>query len=224
MLEARNLKRINRADGACLLDVPQLEIQPGQRVAVRGPSGSGKSLLLRALVLLDRLDGGEVHYQGRRVRHDGVPDFRRRVMYLHQSPALDGEQVEQSLRSPFRLQTHRHARYARQDAVAWLERIGRDESFLSKPVRELSGGEKQITALVRALLLKPDMLLLDEPTAALDAATTRRVEKLVDEWIQEDVEHRALLWVSHDASQAERWATRTIHVEAGRIGTEETPS
>ena len=217
MLEARNLTRTNPANAACLLDVPQLEIQPGDRVAVRGPSGSGKSLLLRAMVLLDRLDGGEIYFRGRRVRHDAVPGYRRCVMYMHQSPVLDGEQVEQSLRNPFRLHVHRRSRYARQDAEAWLERLGRDEDFLAKPVRELSGGEKQIAALVRALLLEPDVLLLDEPTAALDTATTRAVEQLACDWVAQDAERRAFLWVSHDTGRADRWATRTIHVKAGHV-------
>ncbi|MHB8899113.1 MAG: ABC transporter ATP-binding protein [Thermoguttaceae bacterium] len=217
MLSALNLRRSNPDSGKVLLDCPSLEIAPGERVAIQGPSGSGKTLLLRALAWLDRLDGGEVRYRGRPVHQDAVPAFRQRVRYCHQAPSLEGVKVEDVLKAPFRLRAHRHARYDRAAAAGILGSLGRDESFLDKVVRDLSGGERQIAALVRGLLLEPEVLLLDEPTAALDRDAADKVERLARGWVDERRDGRALLWVSHDPDQAGRIATRTVAVDAGRV-------
>lgn len=217
MLKARDFLRTDRRTGKVLLEVPQIEFEAGERVGIQGPSGSGKSLLLRALAWLDRLDRGELHYRGRPVRHEDVPGYRRRVVYLHQTPSLEGAKVEDVLKGPFRLRVHQPARYRRDRAVEILADLGRDEGFLEKGVRELSGGEKQIAALVRALLLEPEMLLLDEPTAALDSATSGRLEAIIGEWATEQPDRRTALWVSHDTDQTDRLATRVIRVEAGRV-------
>jgi putative ABC transport system ATP-binding protein len=217
MLTAVDILRTDRESGKVLLDAPHFAVAPGQRVAVQGPSGSGKSLLLRALAWLDRLDRGQLRYRERRVHHDSVPDYRRRVVYLHQAAALDGIKVEDALKAPFRLRVHRRARYDRAQAVKTFGSLGRDTEFLDKNIRDLSGGERQIVALTRCLLLQPEMILLDEPTAALDAATTKLVEKTVCDWVAERPDQRAILWVSHDDAQAERLATRTVRVNAGRV-------
>ena len=217
MLNAVDFLRTDRESGKVLLDAPHFVVTPGERVAVQGPSGSGKSLLLRSLAWLDRLDRGKLRYRDKRVHHDSVPDFRRRVVYLHQAAALDGMKVEDALRSPYRLRVHRHAQYQRSPAVQTFASLGRDEDFLDKNVRDLSGGERQIAALTRCLLLQPEMILLDEPTAALDAATSQLVEKAVCDWVAERPDQRAILWVSHDEGQTDRLATRTVRVEAGRV-------
>ena len=143
MLEAVDFFRTDRDTGNVLLEVPRLEFMPGERVAVQGPSGSGKSLLLRALAWLDRLDRGELRFRDRRVHHDSVPDYRRRVVYLHQSATLDGEKVEDALQTPYRLQVHREDRYDRSRAIQTLASLGRNEGFLDKNVRDLSGGESR---------------------------------------------------------------------------------
>ena len=223
MLEANDLTRTDPATGRTLLDVPQFRLDAGQRVGVQGPTGSGKSLLLRAIAWLDRLDGGEIRFHGRQIHHDAVPGYRARVTYLHQKAALYGAVVESALASPFRLNIHRLAQYDRGAALAWFDRFGREKAFLNQSIRELSGGEIQLTALVRALLLEPEVLLLDEPTAALDPATAGRVEEALAAWIAERPDCRALLWVSHDPQQTERLANRTIRVESGRLYEAPTP-
>ena len=142
-------------------------------MAVCGPSGAGKTLLLRALALLDPLDSGEILWTGRPVARDQVPRFRREAIYLHQRSAVLEDNVEAALRQPFSLRVYRQRQFDRDRAVSFLEQLGRDEAFLAKRVRDLSGGEMQITALVRALQLDPTVLLLDEPTSALDRARPR---------------------------------------------------
>src|SRR5205807_6803377 len=136
----------------------------------------------RALAWLDRLDEGEIRWRSQPLRGDLIPAYRSRVIYLHQRPALFEGTVEDNLRLPFSLKAHRAGRFDRARAVARLAGLGRDPSFLDKSHRDLSGGEAQITALVRALQLDPDVLLLDEPTAALDGTAARAVERLLEHW------------------------------------------
>jgi putative ABC transport system ATP-binding protein len=217
LLEAEHLGRRHPDRSRWLLDDVSLTILPADRLGVVGPSGAGKTLLLRALSLLDPLDRGEIRWQGRRIQRDRVPGFRAQAIYLHQRPALNGDTVEATLRQPFSLATHRRQHYQRDPLVARLGALGRDASFLEKRVSDLSGGEGQITALLRALQLDPLLLLLDEPTSALDPEATRAVETLVDGWVAESDGFRAVVWVSHDQSQVLRVAQRIITITAGRL-------
>jgi putative ABC transport system ATP-binding protein len=98
-----------------------------------------------------------------------------------------------------------------------LGKVDRDESFLRQRRDNLSGGEAQLVALVRALQLQPDVLLLDEPTAALDAESAAAAESLVLQWLAASPDERALVWSSHDAAQTDRVATRQLHMADGRL-------
>jgi len=217
LLEVRHLTRHHPDGRRSLLDDVSLEIRGGERLAVVGPSGAGKTLLLRAMARLDPVDGGEVRFRGARIRHDGVPQFRRQVIYLHQRPALPGETVAAVLRQPFSLAVHRGESFDSDRIVALLEELHRDDSFLAKRTADLSGGEIQLVALLRVLQLDPTILLLDEPTAALDARTTRSVEDLLTAWVEEASATRAIVWVTHDADQAARMVQQVLSMDRGRL-------
>lgn len=214
MLEARAIER--RAGGHRLLHRLSLAICGGERIALSGPSGAGKTVLLRALALLDPLDGGEIRLDGRPVEPAGVPAYRSRVGYLHQTPALAAGTVEANLRLPFTLGAHRHRRFDRDLILQTLGRLGRDERFLGRRRSELSGGEAQITALVRLLQLAPEVLLLDEPTAALDPESAELARRLLRDW-QRGGDGRAYLWVTHDAALGGRVAERSLRLVDGRL-------
>jgi putative ABC transport system ATP-binding protein len=216
LLEAKNAGRLHPDGRTWLLDDVNLLIEPGACLAMIGPSGAGKTLLLRALARLDPLDRGEVRYKDRAIAHDAVPLYRSQVVYLHQRAALIEDAVEAALRKPFALNVYRHRRFDRDRVLRLLSGLGRSAPFLSKNVAELSGGEIQITALVRALQLDPVVLLLDEPTAALDAPTAAAVERLIADWWDENNE-RAMIWVSHNEAQARRVGRTIIRMEAGRL-------
>ncbi len=218
LLEAIKIGRRHPNGRAWLLDDVCLSIENGSRVAMTGPSGGGKTLLLRALARLDPLDRGDVQFRGRVVQHDAVPRFRSEVMYLHQRAALIEDTVEAALLKPFTLKARRPRRFDRDRAARLLADLGRDGEFLTKRVSELSGGEIQITALVRALELDPVVLLLDEPTAALDPPSATAVERLVTAWLDENPE-RAMVWVSHNEAQAQRVGRTAVRMEAGRLAT-----
>jgi len=209
LLAAADLRRT--VEQRVLFDSLAFTLDAGERVAVTGPSGSGKTLLMRTLAGLEPLEAGAVRFLGRPLLSWRMPEYRSRVMLLPQRPSLPEGSVEQALRAPFAFHVHRGRRYRREHALSFLEGVGRGRSYLERPTETLSGGEAQLAALLRALLLEPQVLLLDEPTASLDAAATQAVEALVSAWLQEHPE-RAYLWTSHDEEQVRRVATRRVQV------------
>jgi putative ABC transport system ATP-binding protein len=222
-IEAANLGRHDRKSGSggWLIRGVSVAVGFGERLGVLGPSGAGKTVLLRAIALLDPLDEGSIRWDGRDVRGEAAPDYRKRVIYLHQRPALLEGTVDDNLRHPYTLRAHRDRAFDRRLAEDLLARLGREPGFLAKSSRDLSGGESQLVGLIRALQLEPAVLLLDEPTASLDPATTRAVEGLLDDWLAAEPDRRALVWVSHDADQARRMTGRRVHLRAGRLESEE---
>jgi putative ABC transport system ATP-binding protein len=216
LLEARGLCRRDAA-GRLLLDDVSLTLSAGQRVCISGPSGAGKTLLLRSLALLDAVDSGQVLWQGRPVPADHVPRFRRHVMYLHQRAALLADNVLAALQRPFTLRARRDQAFDRPQAEELLARLGRDAGFLDQRAENLSGGEIQIVALVRAILLQPAVLLLDEPTAAMDPSTAAAAEELLAAWASPAAQPAAYLWVTHDADQGGRVSTHRLQMSAGRL-------
>jgi putative ABC transport system ATP-binding protein len=198
-----------------------IEVRPGERLALVGPSGSGKTVLLRALALLDPHDEGSIEWEGRVLRGEAVTAYRKEVIYLHQRPALFEGTVEENIKHPFTLKAHRGKRFDKAKVVGMLDALKRDEAFLEKSSRDLSGGEAQIVALIRGLQLDPAMLLLDEPTASLDRATAEAAEELLYQWQFEVFHERSLIWVSHDLEQAERMSGRKLHMHLGTVNAEQ---
>ena len=224
MLQAEHIRR--GAGDVRLLNDVSLTVSAGERLAIVGPTGSGKTLLVRALALLDPVDAGEIHWRGANIPGSAVPEFRSRVIYLHQRPALIEGTVEDNLRLPFTLHVHRDRACSRDSLLAMLSDVGRDAAFFDTSARDLSGGEAQIVALLRAIQLEPSVLLLDEPTASLDEATTRQIEQLVLNWCKASNAERAVVWVSHDREQTSRIATRVARMSDGVLhcdNSSETP-
>ena len=184
-----------------------LDVAPGDRLAVRGPSGAGKTLLLRALAGLDALDEGELLSEGTPV--GSLPHHRAAVAYSAQRPALFDGTVEDNLRAPFAFAVRDGQHYDAERAVALLARLGRSPDLLGQSVDGLSGGEAQTVGLMRALLTDPTVLLLDEPTAGLDPERAEAVEAAITAFLQSDA-HRAAVWTSHDAAQLGRVTDRAL--------------
>ncbi|KVH79138.1 ABC transporter ATP-binding protein [Burkholderia ubonensis] len=215
LIDALGVTRRDARSGKILLAPTDFSLPAGARVAITGPSGSGKSVLLRALALLDPLDGGRVLWRGRPIRRSAIPRYRRSVAYLRQRPAQTDGTVESQLRYPYSLAVYRDLTFDRARAEQLAARAGRGADFLDKRASELSGGEAQIAALLRVLQLDPDVLLLDEPTSALDPDSTRAIEALVGAWFDAAPDARAYLWISHDPAQAARISTLRVTMQAG---------
>ena len=181
-------------------------VGPGDRLAVTGASGAGKTLLLRALAGLDALDEGALHAGGRPVAD--LPRHRAAVATVAQRPALFSGTVRDNLRAPFEYGVRDGAGYDEGAARGLLAALGRAPTLLDQGAQELSGGEAQTVGLARALLTGPRVLLLDEPTAGLDPDRTAAVEGAVARFLE--VSGRAAVWTSHDAVQLARVADRAL--------------
>jgi putative ABC transport system ATP-binding protein len=212
LLQARGL-RFAIADRLLWQDL-ELNVAPGERLAIAGPSGSGKTLLLRTLAALEPMQSGEILFQGRPLADWSMPVYRAHVVYLPQRPALPEGKVETALKAPFNFQVRQHRPFPLEQARQLLQMLGRDGTFLQQRTERLSGGEGQIVAMLRALLTAPDVLLLDEPTASLDAEAVAAIEKLIANWLQEKPA-RGCIWTSHDRQQLERNSDRVLSLAPG---------
>ncbi len=199
------------------------EVEHGELVAIVGSSGSGKSTLLHVLGLLDEPDAGMVQREG--VRIDDRPDRRREEMrnrtfgfifqFYHLLPELSAlENVLTPLMIRHGLWSYMsRRRKLRAEATALLERVGLGHRLDHLPT-ELSGGEMQRAAIARALAGGPEILLADEPTGNLDAATGQGVLELLRD-LNRDRDLTMIL-VTHDTQIAQQ-ADRTVRLAEGRI-------
>jgi putative ABC transport system ATP-binding protein len=183
-----------------LLQPTSFSLSAGECVVVQGPSGSGKTLLLRALADLDPCEG-LVCLDGRDRTTMSGPEWRSLVGYLPAEPGWWGETVGEHFTD-----------WAA--ALAVVRDLGLPDDAKSWPIARLSTGERLRLALVRALMVRAKVLLLDEPRAALDANSARAVEALIAARIRTGL---AVMWVTHDPEQARRIAVRRLVVNSGQV-------
>ena len=198
------------AGGQRLVTGSSFALEPGELVALVGPSGSGKTTLLRCLAMLSDPDEGEVRLRGKLPAEHGYPEWRRRVSLVSQRPVLLEATVRHNLARPFTYATAAGAPFPEDRARDWLERLGIARDRFDQTATTLSEGQQQRVALVRALLVEPDVLLLDEPTSALDPDALAAVESLVTDHVRD--RDRAALIVTHDRAQTDRWCTRAMQL------------
>ena len=177
---------------------------PEGTTAIAGPSGRGKTTLLRLLNRLADPDEGRILFRGEDVRERDPKDLRQEVCLVPQLPALIDGTVRENVEYAASL-AHRRA-----DPAALLPLAGLDPSFAVRDVSKLSVGEQQRSMLARALALEPSVLLLDEPTSALDEAARGSVEQTLAGLAYR--EGLSLVLVTHDRAQAERLADRVIEI------------
>jgi len=220
LLQARELRIPERSGHSPLPGPIDLSIEVGDRIILTGPSGSGKSTLLRCLAMLDARTAGSLQYKNSSVQGDNVPAFRRSVVYLAQSPVRFPMLVEDSLRRAFSFAASPHD-YDPGHIDSLLDQLKLPRTILRRQLTQTSGGEAQRIALIRALALKPTILLLDEITSALDAETEACVVETLAHWFSGG--DRAGVAVTHGA---EVWAgddNRRLHMETGTSLTEARP-
>lgn len=181
-----------------MVQVDNLEVPAGDITALTGASGSGKSVLLRAIADLDPAEG---HVTLEDVGRDTMtaPEWRRRVCYVGPEAGWWTDQVGDHFDPD-----------SRKNASALAVRCGLDPGCLAWSVARLSTGERQRLGLVRAMSQSPNVLLLDEPTGALDGETTTLVEAELKRFVTAG---GAILMVSHDEAQVTRLTTRVYRIE-----------
>ena len=178
------------------------DVHAGECIAIQGPSGAGKSVLLRMLADLDPHEGDAL-LDGRPASSMSAPDWRAAVVYQAAEPAWWEDTAGA------------HFAAADRDLVdATLAALGLAPALLDTDIGRLSTGERQRLALVRSLARRPRVLLLDEPTAALDPDAVARVETLLRARLADGM---ALLIVTHAGEQARRLAQRIFRIEQGRL-------
>lgn len=205
--------RIERG-GRPVLEGVDLDLPRGEISVLLGPSGSGKTSLLRTLNRLDDPAAGTVRYRGRRLTDYPVRELRRRVGFVFQTPVMFDGTVEENLRVPVRPEEADEAETARRIREA-LDLAELGEGILERPGGELSVGQQQRVNLARALMNRPETLLLDEPSSALDAGTSRRLletfRRLADE------QGRTAVMATHREEEARAVGDRAVLLEDGGI-------
>ena len=209
ILRAEHLSRV--VNTRVLLDDINFELYKSQVLAITGPSGSGKSSLLRLLNRLDEPTSGTVYVGGTDYRRITPRDLRRSIGMVTQRAYLFPGTVARNLRyGP----AQRGEALPQKALEELLQRVGLS-GYGERNVANLSGGEAQRVSLARALANSPEVLLLDEPTSALDDAAKHEIEALL-----ENIMHAQALTcivVTHDSGQAARLAERALLLVSGRV-------
>ena len=214
LLEIKDLKKAYGEH--IVLDGLDLAVNKGEVVVVIGPSGCGKSTLLRCVNALEDIQGGEVLLDGEPVRRGAkdISRLRQKIGMVFQSYDLFPHKsiLENILLAPMKVQKRQRAE-AEKEALELLDRVGLKDRKDDYP-RQLSGGQKQRVAIVRALIMHPEILLLDEITAALDPEMVHEVLQVVLALAKGG---STMLIVTHEMAFARAIADRVIFLEDGHI-------
>jgi putative ABC transport system ATP-binding protein len=198
------------SDSDVLRDI-DLTFEKGSITLVTGPSGSGKTTLLKIMGMLISPTSGKISYKGKLLDDYDPSQYRSGTILVGQKPYLVEGTVIDNLNLPFTLKSNRDKRPADETFRQHLSRLDLDDDFMQKHSNKISGGEAQRMALVRALALDPETLLLDEPTSALDIATEEKVTNLLKEYKG----RKTIVVVTHSPTFLEL-ADRAVILKNGR--------
>ncbi|MGQ4892378.1 MAG: ABC transporter ATP-binding protein [Candidatus Njordarchaeia archaeon] len=201
-----------RLGGSLVLRDVSFSVGRREIFMINGPSGSGKSTLLRCLNRLIEPDGGEIIFDGVNIKEMDVLELRRKMGFVSQVPAMFEGTVRDNLL--YALKVHK-IDVGEEELANKIVGVGLPRDYLDKPAHELSVGEQQRVSIARALLLKPKLLLMDEPTSHLDPDNTRLVEELVLRL--RDREGISFVIVSHSPEQSRRIGDKIAFLENGTI-------
>jgi len=228
LLQARGLscsypigarRLFERRERAVAVNALSLDIRPGESVGLVGESGCGKSTLARALLGLQPIDTGSLHFDGTDICAGHTRATRRRVQVVFQDPygSFDPRhRVARLVAEPLHLLDERPPRaQVRERVERMLQRVGIDSDALDRYPHEFSGGQRQRIAIARALIVEPSLVVLDEAVSALDVSVRAQVLDLLAELADE--QRLAYLFISHDLSVVKRVTDRLHVMQAGRI-------
>jgi putative ABC transport system ATP-binding protein len=194
-----------------------LSVTAGETLTIVGPSGAGKSTLLRLLCRLDEPTGGTVYLDGTDYRDLDPIALRARVGLVPQDPALRDGSVRENVTIGPRLRGE-SVEPGRVETL--LGRVDLD-GYADRAVADLSGGEAQRVAIARTLIIDPEVLLLDEPTASLDPSAQADIETLLSELLT--TSDRTAVLVTHDQAQVDRIADRVVRFVDGGVHSQGAP-
>ncbi len=212
-----------------VLDNVRLAVKPGQTTVVIGPSGCGKSVLLKHVVGLIKPDRGKVFFRDREIsamKERQLAEVRREIGFLFQGAALfDSMSVEDNICFPLREHTRPDPDEQRRRCREVLALVGLDDDrgeFAAKFPEELSGGQKKRVALARAIALRPEVILYDEPTTGLDPIRADLINELILK-LQQQLGTTALV-VTHDMNSARKVGDRVVMLYEGKFIADAAPA
>lgn len=221
MINIKHLKK-NFGSNEVLKDI-ELEINAGEVVAIIGPSGGGKSTLLRCINLLEQPDGGEINFEGTNIlgKDVKVNELRQKMGMVFQNFNLFPHKtvLENIMLAP-KLLKHTDSTSLKQEAQELLDKVGLSDKGNSYPA-QLSGGQKQRVAIARALAMHPDVLLFDEPTSALDPEVVGDVLQVMKELAKEGM---TMVVVTHEMQFARDVSDKVVFMADGIVAEACTPS
>ncbi|MBD1864329.1 MULTISPECIES: ATP-binding cassette domain-containing protein [Trichocoleus] len=197
-----------------LLQNISFEVFQGDRIVLVGPSGAGKTSLLRLLNRLSEPTQGAIYLDNQEIRQIPVIQLRRQIVLVPQESKLLGMTVEAALTYPLTLQELPRTTIA-QRLQYWLEQLHIPSEWLDRTELQLSVGQRQLVAIARSLMLQPKILLLDEPTSALDAGRAAHVLKVLTDLAESG--QTTLLMVNHQLDLAQEFCTRVLYLQQGQL-------
>lgn len=197
-----------------------LAVEKGERVVVLGPSGSGKSTLLRSINRLEEPSAGEIYFHDTLITNKNIRSVREKVgmVFQHFNLITNLTVIENLMLAPVKLGLMENS-IAEKRAQELLRHIGLMDKAESFPA-SLSGGQKQRVAIVRAMMMGPEVILFDEPTSALDPEAIGDVLTLIRELAERGM---TIIIVTHEIGFAREIATRVVFLDKGKIIEEGTP-
>lgn len=200
-----------------LLKDISFEVFSGDRIAIIGPSGAGKTSLLRLLNRLSEPTSGKIYLENQEYGQIPVIQLRRQVMLVPQEPKLLGMTVRDALAYPLVLKGSTKQEISQQ-LLQVSEQLHIPEDWLGRTEVQLSVGQRQLVAIARALVIQPKILLLDEPTSALDAGRSDRVMQVLTQCL----EGCTVVMVNHQLDLAQMFCDRVLYLQDGRLLTDKT--
>jgi phospholipid/cholesterol/gamma-HCH transport system ATP-binding protein len=213
------LKKLRKSFGdQTVLDRIDLAIEPGETLTVLGRSGTGKSVLLKLLIGLERADSGSIRIDDRDIANLATQDLneiRKKIGFLFQQAALyDSMTIEQNVEFPLKRHMKMSDAERTKKGRELLRSVGLDTDTDKLP-GQLSGGMKKRAGLARALALDPEIVMLDEPTAGLDPATSAEITELISD-VKKKRNITAIV-VTHDIHSAKQISDRLVVLDEGKI-------
>jgi tungstate transport system ATP-binding protein len=200
-------------NGREVLKIASLDIQRGETLAVVGPNGAGKSTFLLALARLLKPAHGQILYEGKPLSQWNELAYRRRISFVFQSPLLMDMTVEQNVALGLKFRGVPKEE-TRERVEKRMKQLG-IASLSKRRASRISGGEAQRVSLARAFVLEPELLLLDEPFAALDPPTRARLIEDLSVLLKED--HRTAVFVTHNLNEAAKLSHRIAVIVGGSL-------
>lgn len=213
MLEVKNI--VKSFDGKEVLKGIDFKVDKGEKVIIIGPSGSGKSTFLRTLNLLESIDHGDIIFEGNKINTKiDLDEYRQKIGMVFQSFNLFNNLTvkENIMLAPVTLKL-KTKEDAEKEALKLLKKINLKDKADKYP-SQLSGGEKQRVAIVRALAMNPKMMLFDEPTSALDPEMVGEVLNLMKDLADNGM---TMIIVTHEMSFAKDIGSKIVFMDDGKI-------